>query len=119
MLAPHRRLALRLWHMAALRTLRLPPISISPSPVTQCRDFGPMLAPEAAACRGYKSAGSSFLHISGNAMNEEEDEVSSSRNASTSGERSPLVVVSFYKFARLPDYEQKRAPLKELCETNV
>jgi predicted sulfurtransferase len=28
-------------------------------------------------------------------------------------------VVSFYKFANLPDYEQKRAPLKELCESHV
>jgi hypothetical protein len=30
-----------------------------------------------------------------------------------------LLVVSFYKFANLPDCEQMRAPLKEICEANV
>lgn len=29
---------------------------------------------------------------------------------------SPLVVVSFYKFAHLLDYQSKRQPLKDLCE---
>lgn len=29
-----------------------------------------------------------------------------------------LLVVSFYKFANLPDCEQMRAPLKEICEAN-
>lgn len=31
----------------------------------------------------------------------------------------PLVVVSFYKFASLPDCQEMRAPLRELCETHV
>lgn len=32
---------------------------------------------------------------------------------------SSLVVVSFYKFADLPDYADMRTPLRELCEAHV
>lgn len=50
------------------------------------------------------------------AMKEEQEQ--EQEQVSVSGSDDPLVVVSFYKFANLPDYEEKRAPLKELCETH-
>jgi hypothetical protein len=96
--------------------------------------FGPMLAQEAPFCRahaGVKSSSSCIRNlmgvvrsVSGSAMGQEagEGKAGSSGNGAVeqgTEERAPLVVVSFYKFANLPDYEQKRAPLKELCETYV
>ncbi|MCO5596979.1 hypothetical protein L7F22_051050 [Adiantum nelumboides] len=44
------------------------------------------------------------------ATTEEEERASAPPSPAT------LVVVSFYKFAHLPDYQSKRQPLKELCE---
>ena len=44
---------------------------------------------------------------------------SSSSSLLQNGPWSPLVVVSFYKFAHLPDFEAKRPPLKDLCEELV
>lgn len=125
--------------MAAFHSLRLLPatLSVSQSPISRGRNllaFGPMLAQE-AAFRVHRGGASSCLHIprgvsgsvSGSAMQEEEmgeGEVSRTGNSSVEQVATdlgwiPLVVVSFYKFANLPDYEQKRAPLKQLCETHV
>jgi hypothetical protein len=47
------------------------------------------------------------------------EEVTTSRDGQEEESKASLIVVSFYKFANLPDYEQMRAPLKELCEANV
>ena len=119
--------------MAALHSLRLPPLSVSQARVSQGRSlvkFG-----EARAGRAHTGAGSASAcrgisrgivrSASGSAMREDEvedGEVGSRGNGAAEGvaeERPPIVVVSFYKFANLPDYEQKRAPLKELCEKHV
>lgn len=132
-----------------MAALRLPPLSVTQSPVSISRGHAlvkslgaPMLATQDAshAGRARAGAGSSpclrirgtlVRSVSGSAMREEEvedeevgeGEVSGSGNGLVEGvaeeDRAPLVVVSFYKFANLPDYEQKRAPLKELCEANV
>jgi hypothetical protein len=55
-----------------------------------------------------------------------EEKTPAARSLSTGGDDdaanpagTSLLVVSFYKFANLPDCEQMRAPLKEICEANV
>lgn len=123
--------------MAAFHSLRPSLVSVSQAVICRGRsvaEFGRLQAHE-AACRVHKGAWSSCLHISrgavrsvsGSAMThkevqEEEEEEEEKGEVSSSGsgapKRAPLVVLSFYKFADLPDYEQMRAPLKELCETN-
>lgn len=45
--------------------------------------------------------------------------IATTEKESTPAPPSSLVVVSFYKFADLPDYPSKRLPLKELCEELV
>jgi hypothetical protein len=116
--------------MATLHSLRVLPLSVSQSPVSRSHNvvkFAPMLAQETPFCRAHAGVGSSsscvrnprdvVRSVSGSAMREDEVEVEA--EAASSGKGAHLVVVSFYKFANLPDYEQKRAPLKELCESHV
>lgn len=45
--------------------------------------------------------------------------VEAEENDSVNSGRSSLMVVSFYKFADLPDYAEMRTPLRELCDTHV
>ncbi|KAI5059982.1 hypothetical protein GOP47_0024402 [Adiantum capillus-veneris] len=52
-----------------------------------------------------------LLHVASTIALTEEEE-----RASAPPSPAPLVVVSFYKFAHLPDYQSKRQPLKDLCE---
>ncbi|XP_024399738.1 uncharacterized protein [Physcomitrium patens] len=123
--------------MAAFHSSRLQPLSVSKSPVFWSRNsitLGPVVARQDAFRVLQKGLGASCVYVSrrvaassdgccsGNTMREEVEEVVEKeqvyRNELRAGERAPLVVVSFYKFAHLPDYEEKLAPLKELCETH-
>ena len=113
--------------MGLLHTLSLPPVSFSKSSLIS-GELRPLLLSHGAGFSSAEAAcgvqnRASSLHISRIPLNKISssamEEVTTSRNGQEEESKASLIVVSFYKFANLPDYEQMRAPLKELCEANV